>query len=189
MTAIANTNIRTAANIWEMGTTRDEMTYTLPVDEIAERFSQFGVNGNPVVPVNERVETDGRTNYTALTDAVLAQGDDICKACLDIYGEDRQFMMTIEETSELVQALLKVRRAAVEGPAKYRAAIRHLAEEIADVRVMLAQITMMYNDEFGMDAMVAGWAEDKINRQRERNARAVNTQNAEKASVISVVAA
>ena len=59
------------------------------------------------------------------------RGSNICKKAVNTFGSDVQEMMFIEEVGELVQALSKKRRG-FEGA--------NIAEEIADVEIMLEQL-------------------------------------------------
>lgn len=72
----------------------------------------------------------------------------IMKQAIDTYGTDKQTDMMLEEMAELAKALLKFRRlsnfqrVSKEGELSI-AAIR---EEMADVRIMLDQMEMIYGD-------------------------------------------
>ena len=72
----------------------------------------------------------------------------IMKQAIDTYGTDKQTDMMLEEMAELAKALLKFRRlsdfqrVSKEGEHSI-AAIR---EEMADVRIMLDQMEMIYGD-------------------------------------------
>lgn len=81
------------------------------------------------------------------------------------YGIEPQTDMLIEEMSELTKALLKYRRAKAETAAT-GLLLTDIADELADVKIMLAQIEYLYNtfidDEF-IDIM-----EQQINIKIER---------------------
>ena len=75
------------------------------------------------------------------------------------YGKEPQMGVTQEECAELIQAISKVRR-----KGETKDAIDHLAEEIADVRIMCAQLEEL----FRVRASVALRMHQKLNRQMKR---------------------
>lgn len=76
-----------------------------------------------------------------------------CKLALEKYGKDLQILVAIEELAELTKELSQYRR-------ENKFNIEHLAEEIADVEIMLVQIKLMYN----LEALVMKLKHDKIER-------------------------
>ena len=79
------------------------------------------------------------------------------KRIADHYGLRRQLWQTVEEMAELTQVICKTRRYDMD-------AVRdHLAEEVADVSIMIDQIVYLLGDN-----MIAKIREEKINRQLER---------------------
>ena len=64
-------------------------------------------------------------------------GDKICRAALEAFGERAQMTMAIEEMSELAKELCKRCRG--------RDNVEALAEEIADVEIMLQQMVMLFD--------------------------------------------
>lgn len=64
-------------------------------------------------------------------------GDEICRAALEAFGERAQMTMAVEEMSELTKELCKRCRG--------RDNVEALAEEIADVEIMLQQMKMMFD--------------------------------------------
>ena len=61
----------------------------------------------------------------------------------DHYGEDAQSLQLAEECAELIQAIIKFRRAKGLGQTTvvdYNAALANLIEEIADVELMIEQV-------------------------------------------------
>ena len=66
--------------------------------------------------------------------------EDIYKLAIDTYGCDNQLNRAIEEMAELIQAIIKIRRY----PDDFTAKI-DLAEEIADVAIMLEQLILIYD--------------------------------------------
>lgn len=81
---------------------------------------------------------------------------EICKQALDTYGAEAQTLMVFEEMSELMKALCKHAR----GESNRLA----IAEEIADVQIVLAQMILLYDcaDE------VAEYKQFKLERLRQR---------------------
>ena len=75
------------------------------------------------------------------------------------YGKEPQIGVAQEECAELIQAISKVRR-----KGETKDAIDHLAEEIADVRIMCAQLEEL----FRVRASVALRMHQKLNRQMKR---------------------
>lgn len=60
------------------------------------------------------------------------------KRAIDTYGSDMQRLIVIEELSELQKAVIKqIRKPCLEN-------VRNIAEEIADVYIMLKQLEIMY---------------------------------------------
>ena len=64
-------------------------------------------------------------------------GDEICRAALEAFGERAQVTMAIEEMSELTKELCKRCRG--------RENVEAIAEEIADVEIMLQQLVMLFD--------------------------------------------
>lgn len=67
----------------------------------------------------------------------------LCEKALLSWGFDPQMDMVIEEMSELTKAILKYRR----DPTEIRA--KHIAEEIADVKIMLKQLDIAMFKKYG----------------------------------------
>lgn len=57
------------------------------------------------------------------------------------FGADKQTDVAIEECSELIKAICKYRRGSEKEPAQ----VSHIAEEIADVQIMLEQLNIIFN--------------------------------------------
>lgn len=64
-------------------------------------------------------------------------GDKICRAALEAFGERAQMTMAIEEMSELAKELCKRCRG--------RDNVEAIAEEVADVQIMLQQMVMLFD--------------------------------------------
>lgn len=70
----------------------------------------------------------------------------VIKAAIEEWGERAQADMALEEMSELTKAILKHRRAEKYGDPRTLADTREdIIEEIADVYIMLAQLSIMYD--------------------------------------------
>jgi len=65
------------------------------------------------------------------------EGDEICREALEAFGAEAQMVMAIEEMSELTKELCKHRRG--------RDNVEAIAEEIADVEIMLRQMVMLFD--------------------------------------------
>lgn len=90
---------------------------------------------------------------------------DVLYDAIDTYGREAQMDMCIEECSELIKALLKLRRLPLEErlAAKGMKALENIQEEIADVQIMLWQIDLMYGYGYVEDQI-----DKKLNRLKER---------------------
>ena len=81
---------------------------------------------------------------------------EILKNALKHYGANSQRIVAIEEMSELIKELCKV--------ARCEENIAHIAEEIADVRIMLDQMEIL----FDCAGAAAAYQADKVERLRKR---------------------
>lgn len=90
----------------------------------------------------------------------------ILKKAISTYGADLQVLVAIEEMAELQQAIVKLKRAKAKDTttAEYKKLVLHIAEEIADVKIMLEQLELI----FGCDREVACYMEYKIKRLKKR---------------------
>lgn len=79
-----------------------------------------------------------------------------CKTIANYYGKDSQMLIAIEEMSELTKELCKNKRG-------YERK-KEISEEIADVKIMLVQLTALFGIEKEVDDMV----DYKIRRQLRR---------------------
>ena len=72
---------------------------------------------------------------------------EVLKLAIEIYGEENQIDKCIEEMAELTQALLKWRHS--ETAEDYKSGFDYLAlvGEVADVRIMIEQVIMIYGEE------------------------------------------
>ena len=85
------------------------------------------------------------------------------------FGEGTQLLKAMEESDELVQAVAKYTALPVPAMSDAEAehakqTINHLAEEIADVRIMLDQICMIY----AIEDRAGQWRNHKLARLKER---------------------
>lgn len=72
---------------------------------------------------------------------------DILNLAINSYGASSQEDMMIEECSELVKAILKLRRfydSGYDGEVEEKKYIKAIKEEIADVQIMLDQMKLIY---------------------------------------------
>ena len=76
---------------------------------------------------------------------------DVCTEAVEIYGNDAQIWMAIEEMAELTNALAKHRRG--------RVGNEEVCEEIADVIIMLVQLAYIFSPDD-----VCDFVEKKIER-------------------------
>lgn len=82
----------------------------------------------------------------------------ILKRAINTYGSDIQRLIAIEELSELQKAIIKqIRKPCEEN-------VANIAEEIADVYIMLKQVDIMY----GIDSMVQKNIDYKVKRLSKR---------------------
>ena len=81
---------------------------------------------------------------------------DTCENIADNYGVYNQVLIAMEEMSELTKELCKYRR--------FQKNIPQIAEEIADVKIMLQQLEYL----FGVENLVDAQIDEKLNRQLER---------------------
>ena len=82
--------------------------------------------------------------------------DEILKKALQHYGANLQLIVAIEEMSELTKELCKVSRGEEN--------IAHIAEEIADVRIMLDQMEILFDCRKQLELMES----EKLKRLLER---------------------
>lgn len=68
------------------------------------------------------------------------EGDEICRAALEAFGAEAQITMVFEEMAELQDVLCKFLRGRVDEDTR-----THIAEEIADVEIMLCQMVMLFD--------------------------------------------
>lgn len=77
---------------------------------------------------------------------------EICQEALKTYGMPNQLIVAIEELSELQKEICKYLRG--------KGDMQHIAEEVADVEIMIEQLTMAFN----IRADVIRWRRKKFER-------------------------
>lgn len=92
------------------------------------------------------------------------QRQELLTRAVKTWGESHQVDIAIEELSELIQALCKIRRA--RNGADRPTAIINAVEEIADVQIMLDQLRIIYSRTAG--SMEKTIQEMKLNRLANR---------------------
>lgn len=90
------------------------------------------------------------------------------KEIIDHYHNNQgQVDIAIEEMSELTKALLKERRALLGDTEKWWEARENIAEEMADVQIMLCQLTMIFNNKEAVQKQIDRKLDRQIKRIRE----------------------
>lgn len=75
------------------------------------------------------------------------RSNDVLAIAVETWGKDAQIDIAVEELSELIKALLKERRAVKTGcDAHIEAARKNVAEEMADVYIMLSQLGLIFHN-------------------------------------------
>lgn len=94
----------------------------------------------------------------------MNKANEVCKLAIRTYGLDNQLFQLDEELAELIQAVNKWRRH-MSISDKYEAYKQDVAEEIADVQIMLEQLMMIVNIS---EQDVTEWKDLKIHRLCDR---------------------
>lgn len=89
--------------------------------------------------------------------------EEIMQKAIDTYGAENQCLKVVEEMSELTKALMKV-RFVKKGGVQYDILLDSIAEEMADVEIMLEQLHMIYQN----DNKVNEYRQKKIERLERR---------------------
>ena len=114
--------------------------------------------------VDEHTQTHEKTHADAIENACVhleeenmdMTAKELYRRALDAYGAEAQTRMVFEEMAELQKELCKNSR----GQDNWR----HIAEEIADVEIMLEQMMVLHDCE----SLVAGYKKCKLDRLEER---------------------
>ena len=88
---------------------------------------------------------------------------DIYKKAINTFGESAQMIVALEECSELQKEITKLLRG--------KGNLEHLAEEMADVEIMLEQLELIYG--VGLIQQKQVFKENKLKRLAER----INLEN------------
>lgn len=84
---------------------------------------------------------------------------EILKANIAKHGVDEELTVAAEECAELIQAITKIKRYG-----KRQDLLDHLAEEMADVTIVLDEIVFMFDNLFDMK----DWRKRKLERMNKR---------------------
>lgn len=95
-----------------------------------------------------------------MTDQIRA----LLRRAIDTHGATLQTWKAVEEMGELIQALAKLAGDPGAPAPDYNKRVDHVAEEIADVRIMLEQICMIFN----IEERAGQWRWHKLQRLKER---------------------
>ena len=95
-----------------------------------------------------------------MTDNIRA----LLQRAIDTHGAQIQIFKAVEEMGELTQALAKLAGNADAPNPDYNQMIDHVTEEVADVRIMLDQICMI----FDVEDRAGQWRWHKLQRLKER---------------------
>ena len=88
----------------------------------------------------------------------------LLERAIDIHGATQQAWKAVEEMGELIQALAKLAGDPGAPAPDYNQRVDHVAEEIADVRIMLEQVCMI----FDIEERAGQWRYHKLQRLKER---------------------
>lgn len=89
----------------------------------------------------------------------------ICEDAIQIFGVPAQLDMAVEEMSELTKEICKHKRGLGDKG--------HIAEEIADVEIMLEQLKLIFDRRVSVEAQV----DSKLDRLQGRIKEAINASN------------
>ncbi len=100
--------------------------------------------------------------------------DEVYKKAVELWGKDLQLSMVIEEASELIKGICKLKRNGFS-----IGAVSNAAEEIADMEIMIEQLKIILNCRDAVDV----WRDYKIHRLKETIEK-VEVRNGETADPI-----
>lgn len=80
------------------------------------------------------------------------------KANIEKHGAEKELIVAMEECAELIQAISKVLRNGLDDAIS----LDHLAEEMADVEIVLAELKLIFDNESDIE----GWKRLKLTRLR-----------------------
>lgn len=104
---------------------------------VLDQNEYFSAAADLIENQQREIEALRQTNEGLRFNLSSQEGDEICRAALETFGKSSQMQVAIEEMSELTKELCK------NGRGQENAT--HIAEEIADVQIMLWQMVMLFN--------------------------------------------
>lgn len=104
---------------------------------VLDQNEYFSAAADLIENQQREIEALRQTNEGLRFNLSSQEGDEICRAALEVFGAEAQMVMAIEEMSELTKELCKHRRG--------RDNVEAIAEEIADVEIMLCQMKMLFD--------------------------------------------
>lgn len=168
-----------------MGLTVEEVNQFIPCKRIEQTeictkcVFTILLGGNPTAPCCWKAEADPDYAIECLEKLLGVTPEEVVdpqhnwnaraveqvREILDFYPHDGQLLIAQEECAELIQAISKWKRASAMGDAEtLRRALANLIEEIADVRIMCAQLVEI----FGIGTPVTNMIDMKLERTLER---------------------
>ena len=101
------------------------------------------------------------------SDGMQGEESFICKRAVEVFGKDTQLLMYFEEAGELAQAISKDKRGFKDKT--------NIAEEIADVEIMLEQLKHIYKCHHTVERVkqqkimrLSSRVEQRLKQQKER---------------------
>jgi len=104
------------------------------------------------------------------------QEKDIMHKAIRIWGEELQIIMAIEEMSELIKVLTKFLRLKNALDVKKTEVAGMIAEERADVSIMLDQLRIIFGNS-GMEMHIRDYKMDRLKKRIEDHERSESTKN------------
>ena len=122
----------------------------------------LNVNPYALVDLGEKPERNegSERNETTMTDTIR----NLLQRAIDTHGAQIQIFKAMEEMGELTQALAKLAGNPDAPNPDYNQMVDHVAEEVADVRIMLEQICMI----FDIEERAVRWRWHKLQRLKDR---------------------
>jgi NTP pyrophosphatase (non-canonical NTP hydrolase) len=116
----------------------------LPSGQISYHIPEKHYLDFPAEPLLKAPEWDGHTSKEVVFRLRSFWDDSISDLFFDaikFFGKDEQVQKAIEELAELIRALSRKDK-------------ENITEEMADVRIMLAQLEMIYNNKSGVNKVM-----------------------------------
>ena len=95
--------------------------------------------------------------------------EEVLRIAIQHYGANSQIDVAVEEMAELIQALIKTKRYALDDD--FVIFRRHVIEEIADVEIMLMQLRIIFSID---ESDICKEKDFKLNRLAERVEEEIN---------------